>query len=326
MLQAGQPIGPGRVVFQAGSLFKHQPPKLIDAQLGHQKLDPGLVAVFLFAVAGKNAGNRLRQRQQFFFRHKIGQQFGLMRHRAQPAANNHFKAFSLHPVDDSGDGDQTQIVHVGQAAGVLLAAGEGRFEFAAKVLHVAVAQKILGKLVGVAGHVERFVAADAGQRAGGHIAHRVAAGFAGSNAHRRQPAVHIRRVFQRHKMKLKILAGGHVQNIVGVLLGHIGQYVHLGGGQPAVGNFEALHAGRVPKRIRPFGQLRVGKLNFARFHAIVAAAVVVALAVRAAPQPQLGKDLFVEFALPAQFHLGFKLINFLGQPGVGAVNQQIAPG
>ena len=105
-------------------------------------------------------------------------------------------------------------MHHHQTAGFLLAAGEGDFEFAAKVLHVVVAQQKPGQGVGIGGGVEGFGAADAGQLAAGDVAHGVAAGFAGGDADGSQSAHQVRCVFDMDVVKLDVLAGGHVQDAV----------------------------------------------------------------------------------------------------------------
>jgi hypothetical protein len=55
-------------------------------------------------------------------------------------------------------------------------------------------------------------------------------------------------------------------------------------------------------------------------------AVVVALAVTAAPQSRFGKDLFVKLALFTQLDLGLKLIDFSGKLGVQLIRQFLFPG
>ena len=87
--QAGfaQEGGPFGVVRQGGALFQHQALELVDAELLHQELDAGAVAVFLFAQAGEDAGDGLGGGQQLALGQKGIKQLGLLRHGAQPAAD-----------------------------------------------------------------------------------------------------------------------------------------------------------------------------------------------------------------------------------------------
>ena len=84
--------------------------------------------------------------------------------------------------------NEAQVVHIGEAAGILRAAAERGFEFPAEALAVRVAQQELRKRPRVRGDVENFILADAGKWAGGDIAHGVAAGFARGDSRRGQPA------------------------------------------------------------------------------------------------------------------------------------------
>ena len=74
------------------------------------------------------------------------------------------------------------------AARFVLAAGECDLEFPAEVLRVRMAQQVKRHRLGIGRDVERFGMADAGQRAGGDVADRVAARLAGGDPDRRQPA------------------------------------------------------------------------------------------------------------------------------------------
>jgi hypothetical protein len=61
-------------------------------------------------------------------------------------------------------------VDAGKGAGLVGAAGERDFEFAAEALAIGVAQQEIGEGTGVRGNVEDFVAADAGDGASRDVA------------------------------------------------------------------------------------------------------------------------------------------------------------
>ncbi len=65
------------------------------------------------------------------------------------------------------------------------------------------------------------------------------------------------RVVDVDVVELEVLPGGDVADAVGVLLGEVGEDLHLLGVQAAEGNLDALHAGRVPERLRAFGERRM---------------------------------------------------------------------
>src|SRR6185436_20466242 len=83
-------------------------------------------------------------------------------------------------------GDRADVVHHGQAAGVLGAAGERDLELAAEALGVLVAQQELRARLRVGRDVERLRAADARERAAGHVPDRVAARLARRDPRRGQ--------------------------------------------------------------------------------------------------------------------------------------------
>ncbi len=121
------------------------------------------------------------------------------------------------------------------------------------------------------------------------------------------------RVFNMNVMELNILAGGDVQDGVGVFLGHVGQHFHLPRVQAAEGNFNALHSRSVPERFRALGKRVVREIQVLGGDAVVAPAIVVALTVRAAAQPRFGEDLVLDLPLLLQGNLCFEGIN-LGRP------------
>ena len=125
---------PARIGRQSLALFQHQFLEFLDPQILNQKLDSRAVAIFLFAEPREDAGDRLRQRQQFFRRNKRVEQLRLIRNGAESAADVHFKAALFFSVFGPRGGDHAHVVHARQAAGMLRAAAERRLEFSAEIL------------------------------------------------------------------------------------------------------------------------------------------------------------------------------------------------
>ena len=92
------------------------------------------------------------------------------------------------------------------------------------------------------------------QRAGGHVAHGVAARLARGDADGGEAPHQRRRVVDVDEVELEVLARGDVDDAVGVLLGEVGQDLELPGVDAAERDLDPLHAGRVPQRGRPLGE------------------------------------------------------------------------
>src|ERR1017187_4172286 len=106
---------------------------------------------------------------------------------------------------------------------------------------------------GVRGNVESLFAADAGDRAGRHVANGIAAGFARGDANGRETPHQSRRVFNVDVVKLDILASSDVGDVVRIFFAKVGQHLELWSVEAAEWNLDALHAGGVPKRAGTFG-------------------------------------------------------------------------
>ena len=317
---------PARIVGQPGALLQDQPPELVQPELGDQELDARPGAILLLAQPREHARDRLRQRQELFLRQEFVEQLGLVGHRAQPAPDVGDEPAAQLPVDGAGGRHQAQVVHRYQPARVLAAARERHLELAAEVLRVGMAQQEAHAGVRVRRDVERLVTADPGERARRHVPHRVAAGLARGDADGRQAPHEVGRVVDVHEVELDVLARRDVADLVAVLLGKVGQRVHLIRIEAAERNLDARHARRVPDRLRALGHAVCRVRQRARAGAVVAAAVVVPLAVDAAPETRLGKDLLVDLALAAQGDLALERLDLGGEIRRHAVGQLLFPG
>ena len=113
-----------------------------------------------------------------------------------------------------------------------------------------------------------------------------------------------------NEVKLKILTCSDVRDAVGILLGEFGESFQLRGIESAERNFDALHSGRIPQRVGALRAAWRGILKLLCGAAVVPLAVVVALAVGAAPEPGLGEDAVLDFPLLFQRDFVFEFVEF----------------
>ena len=323
-VEVAQIGGPAGIFGQLLPLLAHQAAELLDAEFGDQELDPGPGPVALLSQAGEDPSDCLGGGQEFLFGQEFVVELGLVRHGAQTAAHVEGKAALLLPIHFAHDGQAAHVVHAGQSAGFVFTAGKGDLEFAPEVLAVRMTEEEMGQGVGVGGDVECLGAADAGQGAGGQVAHRVAARLAGGDAHGRQAAHQVGRIVDVDIVVLDVLAGGDVQNFIGVLFGQVGQRFHLLDVQTAEGNLDAQHARSVPEGVGALG-LFLGKIQRLHLRPVEPLAVVVALTVGAPAQASFGEELLVHLALPAQVHLGFEGVDLPAEIFRNAIGQAFLP-
>ena len=141
------------------------------------------------------------------------EQLGLVRRGAEAAADVEVEAAALdavHAPSLRAMAPKSCIITSPQASP--RAAGEGDLELAPEVLAVRVAEQEAEERVRVGRDVEGLGVADAGQRAGGDVAHAVAAGLAGGDADRGQAAHQVGRVVDVDVVELDVLARGDVQD------------------------------------------------------------------------------------------------------------------
>src|SRR5581483_10017212 len=96
-------------------------------------------------------------------------------HRAQTAADIKFEAALFPAVDDFDSGNDAGVVHGHEPAGIFLAAGKRDLELAPEILGVGMAHHEARAGARIRRRIERFFVADAGERAGRHVAHHVEA-------------------------------------------------------------------------------------------------------------------------------------------------------
>ena len=302
---------PARVVLELLPLLEHLGPELINAPLADEELDARFVAVLLLTVLRVDPRDCLRHRQEFLGRQKLVEDLGLLRHGAESAAHHEPKALLFFAIHHALHGGVSNVVHCGQAAGMLRAAAECGLKLATEVLHVRVTQQKARQHASVGRNVEDFVRAYARVGTGSHVADTVAASLPSCDAHGGQAAHERRDVVEVDEMQLEVLTGGDVGDSVGVLLGQFRHRFELLRVHPAVRDLDSQHPRRVPQSVGAFGRIAFGVGQLAGFLPVMALAVVVALAVGAAAKPRLGENLLVDLALAAQLDLRLEFVNLL---------------
>ena len=324
--QAIQIGGPPVIVSQRGPLLTHQPPELVEAQLRHQELDAGAGAVAFLAQAREHPSDRLEGWQDLVFGHERLEQPRLVRHRPEPASDIHLEAALLDAVHLAGHRDRAEVVHDDESAGVLSAAGERDLELAPEVLDIGVAEQEAHRRLGMRRDIEGLVAADPGDRAGGHVADGVAARFAGRDTGRGEPPHQRRGIVDVDIVELDVLAGGDVAHAVTVFLGQVRECVHLVCCEPAERDLDPLHPGCVPDSVGSLGEPVRGERQQLDAGAVVPLAVVVALSIGAASQAGFGEHLVVDLALALQGDLVLVGVDLTRQFRWYAVAQCFFPG
>ena len=316
---------PTPVVRQDGAFLQYQAPELLHPQLGDQELEACPCAVLLFSQPCEDPAHRLGQRQDFFLGNEFIQQLRLVRHGPQAAADVEREAALQLAVPCLCLGNEAHVVHVRQAATLVRAAGKSDLDLAAEVLGVLVVQQEVRQGVSIRGDVEAFVVADAGHGAGRYVAYHIAARLLRGDAHRCQTPHQVGGVVDVDEMELEVLPRRDVADGIRIFLRQVGQGLHLFGVEPAKGDLDALHAGRVPHRMRSLGVVPARVAQLPGIHAIVSLAVIVALPVNPAPQSRFGENLVVNLVLALQRQLRLENVDFLLQGHRQATRQAFLP-
>jgi hypothetical protein len=196
---------------------------------------------------------------------------------------------------------------------MLRASAERRLEFPPEILTIRMTQQKFRKRPRVRRHIESLIRANARVRARRHVAHRISASLSRRDLRRCQTPHQARRIVNLHVVQLKILARGHMRDRVRIFLRQIRQRLKLFGVQAARRNLDPLHARRVPHRVRTFGQ-RAGRISdLLHGLPVVPLPVVVALSIRAAPQPRFREQTLIDLALLPQVDIDLERADFARQ-------------
>ena len=223
VLKQSDRLAVGAGVAHADIGFLPTPLELLKAQLLDDELHPGLVPVLAVAERIEDLDHGLDRRDQIVHRDELAQDLADAGSGPESAADGHPEADS--PVV-TASGQQADVVNGGQGA-VVAAAGEGDLELSGQALVERIAQQVQCDGFRVRRHVEHLALADSRQVAGGHVAHRVGAGFTGRDADFGEPAHDGAHVLEQGEMELDVLARGNVADSGGVGVGHLGDATQL---------------------------------------------------------------------------------------------------
>ena len=237
VLKQSDRLAVGAGVAHADIGFLPTPLELLKAQLLDDELHPGLVPVLAVAERIEDLDHGLDRRDQIVHRDELAQDLADAGSGPESAADGHPEADS--PVV-TANGQQADVVNGGQGA-VVAAAGEGDLELSGQALVERIAQQVQCDGFRVRRHVEHLALADSRQVAGGHVAHRVGAGFTGRDADFGEPAHDGAHVLEQGEMELDVLARGNVADSGGVGVGHLGDATQLIRRQPAEGDLDPHH-------------------------------------------------------------------------------------
>ena len=187
-VKVGEEGRPARIGAELGALFEHESLRLLDAELLDDELEPRARAILALPEAREDPAHGLRDGKELLLGEELVEDLGRLRDRAQPAADDDLEAALDDAVDLARARDRAQVVEVGEAARVLLAARERDLELAPEVLRVVVAEQEERHGLRVGGDVERLLAADARVGAGGDVPNGVAARLARRDPRRRPAA------------------------------------------------------------------------------------------------------------------------------------------
>src|SRR4051812_17639287 len=216
----------------------------VDPDLVDHELQPRALAVGAQPVLTvEDAQNGLRDLQVVAVvdLDEVEQRGADARHDRGAAAGADLDALDLLAVDLAHTRDESEVVDQRDRA-VLVGRGERDLELARQQLADLVAHEVADEGAGVGGHVVGLAVADAGPRVARHVADGVAAGLAAREAGVGDHPDDLGRPLERDVVELEVLAGGDVALAQRrVVLGHVGERLHLLGRDAAEGELHADH-------------------------------------------------------------------------------------
>ncbi|MPM68645.1 hypothetical protein SDC9_115579 [bioreactor metagenome] len=230
-------------------LLLQHPAELLRAPVGHQELQPGLVAQPPVAVvaeqrddAGPDLGRLLGADED---PDPLGEPGG----GGEPAADPQVVARAVLRVADPDEGDVVDLVHHVEAG----VPGDRRLELPRQVRESRGPDVGLAELLDQRRGVEDLVGGDARDRAAEEAAGGVTAGGDGVQPDRLQPTPDLRDVLDPDPVVLDVLPVGDVEGVAGEVLRDAGQHADLVGAEDLAVDPDPVH--EVPVR-----QLRIGQL------------------------------------------------------------------
>jgi len=196
--------------------------------------------VLVVAKPVKHAHDGFRRREHVGDRQELVQRRGRPAHRRGAAAGGHSEATHLSAVLFPDDRAPADVVNRRERV-VLGATLEGDLELARQRCAELVPQEVARQRLGVRRDVEQLVGGNPRPRAGGDVAHRIAAGFTRRQALFGEAAHHELDVVQLQEVQLDVLPRRDVREAPGVLLRDVGERDRLAFGEHALRDLHAQH-------------------------------------------------------------------------------------
>ena len=173
---------------------------------------------------------------------EIGQERRFGGQAAESATDQHPEPALLDAIYIANLRDEADVVNAGDGAiAVVLASGKSDLEFARQIIEIGMPQQEAGNAQGIGRNVESFRGADAGNGAGGDVAHGIEAGFARGQAGLGEYAHGLRHVCELHEMELHVLARGQVAAAGRVVIRNFGEGEQLLGREKSRDDLDAQH-------------------------------------------------------------------------------------
>ena len=183
--------------------------------LGHEELQPGLVAQATVAVVAEDADDAVPDVEGVLRGDESPQPLAQTWRGGQGTGHPQVIAGTELGVVDADEGDVVDLVEDVEAGG----AGDGRLELAGQIGQLGVAQVGVLDGTGQRGRIDDLVLGDAGHRRDQEAPGRVPAALDRGQPHRLQALPHLGHALDLHPVELDVLAVGDVGGAAGEVVG-----------------------------------------------------------------------------------------------------------
>ena len=225
-------------------------PEPLRPPLGHEELQPGLVAQATVAVVAEDADDAVPDVENVLRRDEGPQPLAQTRGGRQGAGHPQVVAGTEFGVVDADEGDVVDLVEDVEAGG----AGDGRLELAGQIGQLGVTQVGVLDGTGQWGRIDDLVLGDAGNRGDQEPPGRVPAALDGGQPHRLQAPPQLGHAVDLHPVELDVLPVGDVGGAASEVVGDRAEHPQLLAAQAPTVQAHPLHEVAVGQ----FGDVQLG--------------------------------------------------------------------
>ena len=247
--------------------------ELLRPPLGHEELQPGLVAQATVAVVAEDADDAVPDVQGVLRRDEGPQPLTQTRGGGQGAGHPQVVAGTELGVVDAHEGDVVDLVEDVEAGG----AGDGRLELAGQIGQLGVTQVGVLDGTGQRGRIDDLVLGDAGHRGDQEPPRRVPAALDRGQPHRLQAPPQLWDIVDLHPVQLDVLPVGDVGGAAGEVVGDRAEHPQL------------LAAQAPTVQAHPLHEVAVGELGGVQLGGAAAVDPLLALGVQTPPAETAGE-------------------------------------